>query len=274
MISTTLLDGVIEQYVYPLSLLCNMTQISLQGTWQFMSAMILGDRSKVQGRVDDLESFLHVLSWVPIRYLDNTMTDQARSKHLKEVFDEVTFEDGFTLGGEQKRTRLVYGSYIPRTLAFNKPSPLLQLLKDIAEVFKWRYIEIPEDVRQRFTVGIATLIPGTPSYVAYTVDSTVHKHDSAMKKLADASWFLDTLNFSLSSDFTWPTDDEASLSWLPVDVMVPPVTYKRQMLSARTSELARAAAYASTSSSYVSRTSSKRGRSDPSDDEHVKRPKN
>jgi len=235
--------------------------------------MALGDRNKVQGRVDDLESFLHVLSWVPIRYLDNTMTCQARSKHLKEVFDEVTFEGDFTLGGEQKRTRLVYSSYIPRTLGFKEPSPLLQLLKDIAEVFKWRYIEISEKDRQDFAV-ITRLIAGTPEYTIYTEGSLVHKHDSAMKKLEDASWFLDTLNYSLSSDFTWPADDKASLSWLPVDATAPPVTYKRQLSHARTSELARAAAYASTSSSNVSRTSSKRGRSESSEDEQVKRPKN
>ena len=139
MISTTLLDGVIEQYVDPLSLLCNMAQISLQGTWQFMSAMILGDRSKVQGRVDDLEFFLHVLSWVGIRYVDNVMPDDDRSAHLKEVFHECAFRNNILSGGQQKRLRLSYGSYIPNTLAFKKPSPLLQLLKDIAEVFKWRY---------------------------------------------------------------------------------------------------------------------------------------
>jgi len=201
------------------------------------------------------------------------MTDQARSKHLKEVFDEVTFEGDVTLGGEQKRLRLRDGSYIPNTLAFKKPSPLLQLLKDIAEVFKWRYTEIPAEDRQYYDDFITTLIPGTPRYIAYTAPNPVHKHDSAMKKLEDASWFLDTLKHSLSYDSTWPADDRASLSWLPADATAPPVTYKRQLSHARTSELARAGAYASTSSSNVSRASSKRGRSVSSDDEQVKRTK-
>jgi len=237
-----------------------------------MSAKILGDRNEVQGRVDDLESFLHVLSWVPIRYLDNTMTSQARSKYLKEVFDEVTFEGDVTLGGEQKRLRLRDGSYIPNTLAFKKPTPLLQLLKDIAEVFKWRYTEIPEQDRQDFA-ALTRLVAGNPEYTDLIEKSPVHKHDSAMKHLANASWLIHVLNHSLSSDFTWPTDDKASLSWLPADATAPPVTYKKQLSHARTSELARAAAYASTSSSNVSRTSSKRGRPESSDDEQVKRTK-
>ncbi|KAG2746623.1 hypothetical protein P692DRAFT_20679435, partial [Suillus brevipes Sb2] len=38
------------------------------GTWQFMSAALLSDPTKHQDFEDDLESFLHVLTWTSLRY--------------------------------------------------------------------------------------------------------------------------------------------------------------------------------------------------------------
>ncbi|KAG2131428.1 uncharacterized protein EDB93DRAFT_1108121 [Suillus bovinus] len=76
------------------------------GTWQFMSAALLSDPTKHQDFEDDLESFLHVLTWTAIRYCPSNLTAQERSSYLSLIFDEVQEKNGVYVGGDCKCGRL------------------------------------------------------------------------------------------------------------------------------------------------------------------------
>ncbi|KAF9470862.1 hypothetical protein BDN70DRAFT_769812, partial [Pholiota conissans] len=46
------------------------------GTWQFMSARLQNNPMVHPERADDLESFLHVLTWIALRYVPNGLSPQ------------------------------------------------------------------------------------------------------------------------------------------------------------------------------------------------------
>jgi hypothetical protein len=64
-----------------LSLLPRLSPIFVrvvQGTWQFMSAtMLMSSKTPVRTLADDLESFLHVSSWVALRFSPHGLTSTA-----------------------------------------------------------------------------------------------------------------------------------------------------------------------------------------------------
>ncbi|KAG1726059.1 uncharacterized protein EDB91DRAFT_1061813 [Suillus paluster] len=156
------------------------------------SAAILLDQTKPQGRIDDLEPFLHVLSWVTLRYLDNTMNTLARATYLSKTFDEARIENGIASGGEHKELHSVGDAYILAKLTFKKTSSLSNLLREIAAVFRWRYAEIPEKERHSFTRIQNHMEQGTLLHTALELLMSVSS--VAMQNLADASWLLDPLN--------------------------------------------------------------------------------
>jgi len=63
-----------------------------QGTYQFVSARLLLNTTQehVHNVGDDLESFVHVLTWAAIKYASNELTPANRSHHLKN-FDSVQY---------------------------------------------------------------------------------------------------------------------------------------------------------------------------------------
>ena len=63
----------------------------LQATWQFMSARLLRikDPTKVQHELqDDMESFLHVLCWLSLRYVKHTIAGPDLKHLLTSYFDD------------------------------------------------------------------------------------------------------------------------------------------------------------------------------------------
>jgi hypothetical protein len=59
-----------------------------------MSAALLLDPAKHQDFEDDLESFLHVLTWTSVRYCPSNLTAQERTTYLRTTFDEVDEKNG------------------------------------------------------------------------------------------------------------------------------------------------------------------------------------
>ncbi|KAI0666257.1 hypothetical protein C8Q78DRAFT_462421 [Trametes maxima] len=60
----------------------------LQGTWQFMSALALNDHKKPIRIEDELESFLHVLLHISVRFLPHNLADEHVPQFLHDYFDD------------------------------------------------------------------------------------------------------------------------------------------------------------------------------------------
>ncbi|KZT27189.1 hypothetical protein NEOLEDRAFT_1240481 [Neolentinus lepideus HHB14362 ss-1] len=82
------------------------------GTWQYMSGALLQSPSKVHTLADDLESFIHVLIYESLRFLDSNCESVADFN--KEYFDSSIISEGVVKGGDAKilaiyRRRLTKG---------------------------------------------------------------------------------------------------------------------------------------------------------------------
>ena len=69
-----------------------------QGTWQFLSIGLLKNSKKPHTILDDLESFLWVLMYMGLHYLEHTFYSEI------QMFDEYgPGPDGGAIGGSKKR---------------------------------------------------------------------------------------------------------------------------------------------------------------------------
>ena len=110
-----------------------------QGTWQFLSVGMLTDNPKTVEIPDELESYLHVLLYFSVRYLQSDCKDPA--EFIESYFDSYTFQDGlYTCGARkmhviQTAGRLEVRKDVP--LTFN--SPMDHIFGTLLPVFKAHY---------------------------------------------------------------------------------------------------------------------------------------
>ncbi|KAM5541559.1 hypothetical protein V8D89_004749 [Ganoderma adspersum] len=106
------------------------------GTWQFMSVGLLDRLSRIVTAVDELESFLHVLHYYSVRYLQSNCTDVGN--HIEDYFDAFTLtNDAYTCGSFKQRSICEWGALRiiqkrdSETLQFDSPlDPLFETLVD------------------------------------------------------------------------------------------------------------------------------------------------
>ncbi|KAG1898025.1 uncharacterized protein F5891DRAFT_1240372 [Suillus fuscotomentosus] len=190
------------------------------GTWQFMSGALLSDPTKHQDFEDDLESFLHVLTWTSIRYCPSNLTAQERSYRLSLIFEEVHETNGVYIGGDCKCGGLVRNKYLPSELvAFSAGSPLLDLLREINPPFAVRYQVPPskEDFHTYETIRTSVEDSTTPFWVNIFANLTYGRYQQKLENLKRRSWFPLMIRAYLQNpDLAWPTDDKAER--LPVGI--------------------------------------------------------
>jgi hypothetical protein len=178
-----------------------------------MSAALLLDPAKHQDFEDDLESFLHVLTWTSVRYCPSNLTAQERTTYLRTTFDEVDEKNGVCVGGLVKSGGLGLERYLPSELvSFSGGSPLIDLLREISLPFAVRYQKPPseEDIRDfEETKAIADL--SVPIWVNVLAKLPVGQYNRKLEKLKSSSWFSSTVRAYLQNpDFKWPTNDKAA----------------------------------------------------------------
>ena len=124
-----------------------MLFLSSQGTWQFMSAMLLMSlKPPVHTLAYNLESFLHVLSWVALRFTSHDLDSKALTDLLTTMFDHsYQGEDGSARGGLSKKNYLL-GGEVPK-IGFRQPI-LQKLLEDLTTTLAVRYEGRPPDGRR------------------------------------------------------------------------------------------------------------------------------
>ena len=119
--------------------------ISAQGTWQFISALLLLYPGKFTHEVwHDLESFIHVLHWCCFRFHQTDCSSiQALQGRVYNLYDMHLTKDGISIGGTDKLFMLRNGN-IPFTLSGGSAdSPrvagLHRTLTKLASLYKEHY---------------------------------------------------------------------------------------------------------------------------------------
>jgi hypothetical protein len=148
-----------------------------------MSAMLLSE-SVNHTLADDLESFLHVLTWVALRYMPHQLAVEDLTKILADVFDNAYMRNGSVVGGNVKR--LYVRSSAILDARFENPQ-LVNLLENLAKVFRYCYRTFAD------TDNI------TPE--VFEGQRRVN-----LAKLNDSKWMLDTFQAALNSP-DWPEQD-------------------------------------------------------------------
>ena len=159
-----------------------------------MSAALLQDVNKQHTISDDLESSLHVLTWMTLCYVLHNMHPAALDDHLQRVFDEYSHRT--STGGLTKGALLGTGGYIPSSLELKQDSPILKLL---------RALSIP------YTYVYATKCMFTEDFeIERQASSKLNAdlHDKHIELTKSPKWFERTIDAVLNGNNTpWPLDD-------------------------------------------------------------------
>ncbi|KAG6862692.1 hypothetical protein C0991_010791, partial [Blastosporella zonata] len=93
------------------------------GTWQFL-AVRLFEKTKdgavpIQNRIDDVESFFHVATWIALQHTSHGLTPQALKSILNNNFDASAHIDGRILATEARRLNMETGRLIQNAMFKN-----------------------------------------------------------------------------------------------------------------------------------------------------------
>ncbi|GJJ09153.1 hypothetical protein Clacol_003375 [Clathrus columnatus] len=163
------------------------------GTWQFISCRLLEDPTAVQDLTDDVESFIHVLTWVSFRYAKHNLSNETVNAYLASIFDRAYYEkDGLAKGGDAKMNYLNYPSQLIGT-EFENPI-LKELLISITDTIAVKYRRAPtlRDAR-----GDVTFLNRLLDY-----------HKEGLGILEDSEWIIKEIALALELP-NWPPDDKS-----------------------------------------------------------------
>ncbi|KAH7921118.1 hypothetical protein BV22DRAFT_754317 [Leucogyrophana mollusca] len=185
------------------------------GTWQFMAAASLRNSQKPHELQDDLEFFLHVLTWTAIQRCPSTLSASERSIYLRLTFEQTIETTHGVAGGLHKRLVLAAGRYLPECpggedFQFSASSPLLGLLEAFSGGFAARY-QIPPTAaaREKFErQKVQALADNNTMWLEYLADHPVEAYDRAQRALSTSDWVLSTLRaYAEGEHGAWATDD-------------------------------------------------------------------
>ncbi|KAH9835422.1 uncharacterized protein C8Q71DRAFT_710121, partial [Rhodofomes roseus] len=112
------------------------------GTWQFMSARQLRNPGKRHEVADDLEAFIHVLTWMCYRFIQHSLTDEPDAfkmeiLHWYEAYGAKEGDaNGQAIGGQRKEVGMLSGMPAVRVDPY---TPLGELLKTLALLCQQHY---------------------------------------------------------------------------------------------------------------------------------------
>ena len=179
-----------------------------------MSANLLQNPDKMHTLTDDLESFLHVLGWMTLRYVpsSDSYDAQARGEDMT-MFDQHSVREGqLDRGGRDKSNALGAGKYPSRTFQPRCETPLTKLLRKLNQPFKALYGDPPTD-EDRNSVQIPPdrsdrELWGTINEELRGIFHNIQQYDRNVQCLSSATWFIDEIQKALDKN-DWPTDDGA-----------------------------------------------------------------
>ena len=175
----------------------------MQGTWQFIAARLLQAKEPAAHTpADDWESFFHVLSWVVLRFTRHGLDPSLLTAELATTYDFSYMRGDKDYGGENKESRIIMR--FMSTKAQIPPGPLLDLLKDLVDVFAVRYeVEPSEEEKKAYDLRLQSL-PRDPSGepLMHLVAGDFVKSFYDRKEKLTASWMLGRFKDAVNSA-TW-----------------------------------------------------------------------
>lgn len=175
------------------------TSIKRTGTWEFISAKVLLDPTAPRTVTDDLESFLHVLTWVTILLTPTEMSPQTLAATLRICYSGIWGTPDDPIGGMSKGTSLAAGRMSSRMFRLLNPK-LHQLVDTLYATFGAWY--------------------GSDLYVI-TLEEDPLAIQELLDRLRDHKWMLDTITNVLSDADAWPADDRSHANSLPKGREIP-----------------------------------------------------
>ncbi|KAI6001378.1 hypothetical protein EDD15DRAFT_2361746 [Pisolithus albus] len=170
-----------------------------------MSAALLEKPGHSHLLEDDIESFVHVLGWTVLSCLPSPMDKDDRAALVSYLYDHSWKTSSGEKGGLAKEGHFKSGDYPPYDFTLTEPSPILELIRDIASPFQARYkaptigqLESYQHLKKRCDDGLCD--PGDlENHVAHT-------YVLGMERLSCPEWFLSTIQDALGRS-RWPAKD-------------------------------------------------------------------
>ena len=177
-----------------------------------MSASLLQLPGKLNTLTDDLESFLHVLAWMMLRYVPASDSYSAlRRGNDMVMFDQHFREHGHSeRGGEGKARAFRAGDYPSSTYQPRSETPLLNLVQELSKPFQSLYRNPPTD-EDRNKVNVPFNHSDRKLLQLFVA---IDQYDLDMEYLDSSTWFINTMKTALDEN-KWLTDDNADEN-LPV----------------------------------------------------------
>jgi len=171
-----------------------------------MSANLLWNPGKMHTLTDDLESFLHVLGWMTLRYVPARDSYLAFHRGIDmAMFDEHYQQQGHSeQGGHQKSQALRAGNYPSSTFQPRQQTPLFSLLHELRIPFKSLYGQ-PPTAGDREKIDIPN--------IRYDQDledlsRDIRRYDRDVGRLQTPAWFINEIQKIFNRE-DWPAGDKA-----------------------------------------------------------------
>ena len=173
-----------------------------------MSANLLQNPGKLHTLTDDLESFLHVLAWMMLRFVPTIKAYDAEKRHRDmQKFDEhFPSESSLDEGGMQKADALGRGVYPSIRFQPKEKTPLFELLRILRKPFKSLYAAEPPTDEDRNMVDVPK---SQYDQALEDLSRDIRRYDEDIKRLESSYWFMDTMQTALDWNGKWPYDDKA-----------------------------------------------------------------
>ncbi|EIW78346.1 hypothetical protein CONPUDRAFT_83790 [Coniophora puteana RWD-64-598 SS2] len=166
-------------------------QYGITGTWEFISGRLLEEPDDEKHTLqDDLESFLHVATWVSIRGIHGQLSSMEREHYLDDVFGEKETINDREVGGSWKHSRLAADRWVPDKWLPDH-SHLLLMLRKLGNAFGFRYRKPPSDEeRKSFCLAEEELRAAIPELYETLY---VRVYDKAMAAIQTHDWTIKVL---------------------------------------------------------------------------------
>ena len=123
----------------------------MKGTWQFMSAALLVYPSyKAHEYSDDLESMLHSMTFLFVRYSETLWPPVRTQIYIKEIFDDMDGDYFYRIGGHRKASELRSDGYIPSSLRFKGRDDLATRLSGVGTSARGRSASLRDTLSRLF----------------------------------------------------------------------------------------------------------------------------
>ncbi|KAF9270575.1 hypothetical protein L218DRAFT_983055 [Marasmius fiardii PR-910] len=172
------------------------------GTWQFVSAKLLGLDAAEHELADDIESYFYVLSWQVLKYAQHKMDINKVIYTIATVYEDVLpqIEDTPPRGGEGKKLSL--GSQEMSRLEVESTA-LHELLSTLEKVLRFRYESEPSEEDfggQRLASTMAD--PQSANEALDELERWLHAHNyrKSQSYLQSHEWLLHCFNVALEGD--------------------------------------------------------------------------